>query len=387
MRILHVTNSPDRGASPGMVKAVVDLAMGQRARGSEVMIAIDRQEIFTEPCREHGISIVVHDALANRLDIVVHDDLARRFNAGPSSMPTMENSIKGFVECLKQLNPDIIHCHSERAAWIGVMAGNRMNIPCVFTGDGLSRLPHLLESGQGKRLQLAVICITAASFDQLKAAAPEMAVYYVQNGVKAAPLTQGRQTGANNSSNIIMAGSLIQRKGADIAILAMAELRRRLGPDCPVLNIYGEGDRREYLTEMAVVLELNDIVRFHGFERGILERCPSTDILIMPSRWEASPLVVLEAMSRGMPIVATDVGDVTNMLPDQRYGRVIRPDSILELAEAIESVLANIADGQFDPDLLIQRYHSHYSIEKWAERVEAVYKQVLLKNSAVAQEA
>lgn len=387
MRILHVTNSPDRGATPGIVKSVVDLAIGQRARGSEVMIAIDRQEVFTEPCREHGISIVVHDALANRLDIVVHDALDRRFGTEPSPMPTMENSIKGFIECLKQLNPDIIHCHSERAAWIAVMAGNQVNIPCVYTGDGLSRLPNLLERGQGRRLQLAVICITAASFDQLKAAAPEMAVYFVQNGVKAAPSTRGQQAVANNSPNMIMVGSLIQRKGVDIAILAMVELRRRLGRDCPVLNIYGDGDRREYLTEMTAVLELNDIVRFHGFEHRILERCPSTDILIMTSRWEAGPLVVLEAMSRGMPIVATDVGNVTNMLPDQRYGRVIRPDSMVALAEAIESVLANIADGQFDPDLIIQRYRSHYSIEKWAERIEAVYKQILPNNSVVAQEA
>jgi glycosyltransferase involved in cell wall biosynthesis len=76
---------------------------------------------------------------------------------------------------------------------------------------------------------------------------------------------------------------------------------------------------------MTAVLELNDVVRFHGFKLDVLEHCPNTDILVMSSRRETGPLVVLEAMSRGMPIVATAVGDVINMLPDRRYGRVIPP--------------------------------------------------------------
>ena len=149
-----------------------------------------------------------------------------------------------------------------------------------------------------------------------------------------------------------------------------------------MLNIYGDGFQGRYLTEMAAVLELNDIVRFHGFKSGILERCSSADILVMPSRLEAGPLVVMEAMSRGMPIVASDVGEVSEMLPDRRYGRVIPINSITALADAIESLLADIADRKFDPNLLIELHRSLYSIEKWAERIEAAYDQILLNNTA-----
>jgi glycosyltransferase involved in cell wall biosynthesis len=132
---------------------------------------------------------------------------------------------------------------------------------------------------------------------------------------------------------------------------------------------------------MTTVPELNDLVRFHGFKLDVLEHCPSTDIFVMSSRSETGPLVVLEAMSRGMPIVATAVGDVTNMLPDRRYGRVIPPNSVMALVEAIESLLADIAARQFDPDLLIERHSSLYSLEKWAERMDAVYNQILLNKS------
>jgi glycosyltransferase involved in cell wall biosynthesis len=167
----------------------------------------------------------------------------------------------------------------------------------------------------------------------------------------------------------------------------MVELRRRLGEACPFLNIYGDGPIRKYLTEMAAVLGLSDIVRFHGFKSGVLEHCPSSDILVMTSRLETGPLVVLEAMSRGMPIVATDVGEVANMLPDRRYGRVIPLDSVMALADAIESLLADIAGGLFNPDLLIERHRSLYSTEKYAERTEAAYNQILLNSSVTVQQA
>jgi L-malate glycosyltransferase len=97
----------------------------------------------------------------------------------------------------------------------------------------------------------------------------------------------------------------------------------------------------------------------------------------VPSRLEEGPLVVLEAMSRGMPIVTSDVGDVREMLPDQRYGRIVPVDSITEFADAIDSVLADIADGNFDPNLLKERHRELYTTEKMAERVEAVYENVL----------
>ena len=85
-----------------------------------------------------------------------------------------------------------------------------------------------------------------------------------------------------------------------------------------------------------------------------------------------------------MPIVATDVGSVAEMLPDQRYGRVVPPNSITVVARAVESLLSDIAAAKFDPIPLIERHRSLFSSEKMAERVEAVYRQVLL-NAAPAE--
>jgi glycosyltransferase involved in cell wall biosynthesis len=172
--------------------------------------------------------------------------------------------------------------------------------------------------------------------------------------------------------------ALMFRKGVDVAVLTMAELRGRLGSRSPELNIYGEGNYGPYYEEMVTTLGLDNVVHFHDPQADALAlHASTTDILLMPSREETGPLVVLEAMSLGMPIVATNVGEVAQMLPDRRYGRVVPVNSIRDLADAIESLLVDIGAGDFDPDLLIERHRSVYTAEKMAEDVERVYRKLL----------
>jgi glycosyltransferase involved in cell wall biosynthesis len=375
MRILHATSSAEE-SSLGIEQEVAGLAMAQKARGSDVRIVINRPGVFTETCREHGVPVTVNDNLRH--------PLRRPVAMTPEENAALEKAVQDFVKFLEDFSPDIIHCHSGGTMLVAMGAGNRLNIPCAVTGDS----PMISFDGRGKGLRFATLCITEASFRALlKTEIPDSDLYYVPLGTKAVPFTRDQQTEDSHSPGLIAAGSLEPRKGIDVLILAMVELRRRLGEACPFLNIYGDGPIRKYLTEMAAVLGLSDIVRFHGFKSGVLEHCPSSDILVMTSRLETGPLVVLEAMSRGMPIVATDVGEVANMLPDRRYGRVIPLDSVMALADAIESLLADIAGGLFNPDLLIERHRSLYSTEKYAERTEAAYNQILLNSSVTVQQA
>jgi glycosyltransferase involved in cell wall biosynthesis len=373
VRILHATNSAE-ASTLGNESRVATLALAQKARGSDVMVAIDRSGVFTEICAESGVSVRVCDQLQRpslRLIAMTRDDIA-----------ALESSVLGFIECVESYKPDIIHCHSQGAALVAIGAANRVNIPCAFTGN----VPRFTTGGWNRGLRFTTLCLTETSFRELlMSEIPDAFVHYVPNGTRVVPYVRPQQAGTGHLPNLIVAAELNTRKGIDIPILAMVELRRRLGQSCPLLNIYGEGSRKKYLTEMAAVLELDNIVRFHGFESGILETCSSGDILVMSSRDGASPLVVLEAMSRGMPIVATDVGDVTNMLPDWRFGRVVPRDSIMPLADAIELVLNDLADGRFDPALLIERHRSIYSTDILAERTEAVYSQMLMNSAATIQ--
>ena len=368
MRILHAANNAEV-ASVGVEQEVTNLALAQQARGADVTIVIDREGTFIKRSWEHPVPVIEHLGLGR--------SFGRPDAMTPEEKTVYENTVLGFAGLLKRLQPDVIHCHSARAAVVGMTAGNRLGIPCALTGDS----PAGVAEGWRRGLRFATLCLNTGSFDLLKGlGVPD--IHYVPNGTKVMPPGPARHTDTGHSSSLISVGSLVPRKRIDVVILAMVELRRRLGQGCPPLRIYGDGPQRSFLVEMTAVLELNEIVRFCGFKPGVLETCPSTDILVMASREDPGSLVVREAMSRGMPIVATDVGDVAEMLPDKRYGRVIPLESVLALADGIESLLADIGCGRFDPGLLIERHRAHYSTEKWVERVDAVYSGALARNGA-----
>lgn len=368
MKIVHVVNSSEKSIV-GVERHVLYLANVQKARGSTVMMAIDHPGVFSEACQQHGIPVLV----------------AAGMDPGRGPLGRMsESTVQELIGEFKSFSADVVHCHTLPSAAQAVPAANLAGIPCVVTYNSAEPLIEARKAG----MRFVIICVSSSSYKTMKESTlPEEDIYYVPNGTKVASAASRGQTASSIRPNLIAVGSLIPRKAIETAILAMAELRRRRGRDCPVLNVYGDGDWRDYLKEITAVLELENIVRFHGGQPDILERCPNTDILIMSSRQETGPLVVQEAMSRGMPIVATDVGEVAEMLPDPRYGRIVPIDSVVPVADAVESLLSDIEDGQFTPELLIERHREFYSDDKMAERIEAVYEQAILTESATVRPA
>ena len=130
---------------------------------------------------------------------------------------------------------------------------------------------------------------------------------------------------------------------------------------------------------MAKILHLEDVVKFHGVQMDVWDRSRRSDVLIVPSRAETGPLTVLEAMSRGMATVSCEVGEVAEMLPDQRYGRIVPVDSITALADAIDSMLTDVTSGHFNPDLVVGRHQAQYSIDTMADRISTVYQSAIAR--------
>jgi glycosyltransferase involved in cell wall biosynthesis len=382
MRVIHVTNSAEPGPGgqfiSGNDRHILYLAPAQKARGMSVSVVLDRPGPMVDACYKQGIPVARVKGLKLR-----------------TGMPD-EETVQSLIEQFKSFNAELIHCHNNIAGVHAVPAANRIGIPCILTAHDVGDQVYLLARRMG--LRFATICLSETRFDSLKKLGiPEADLYYVPHGTEAVPPPRSRDASHQSGTpNLIFAGNLMHYKGPDIAILAITELRRRRAAGCPVLNMYGKGDAEEYLREMVTTIDMNDFVLFHGYVHNILASCDSTDILIVPSRHETGPLIVLEAMSRGMPVVTSDVGDVRAFLPDRRYGRIVPLRSagtrtnkgmmhdvallgcgIIDFADAIESLLADIAEGQIDPDLIRQRHQEHYTTEKMAERTEAVYKSVL----------
>lgn len=344
---------------------MLSLATAQRVLGHDLTVVTDQISYFSEACAGQGIPTVIETGL----------------DAREGNRAATEKRVETLIRRITEHSADLIHAHASPAAALAIPASHKLGIPCVFTHHMATGIPRNASVAKVLELPFSTICVCQAGFTILaEHGLPQTDLYYIPNGTR--PALPGMRTVHGpypGLPDLLLAGHLERVKGVDIAILAMAGLRRMRGQNCPVLNIYGTGSEQRYLEDMVTILALDDVVRFHGVVPGILDRCPSTDVLIVPSRSESGPVVVLEAMSHGMPVVAFDVGEVSRMLPDERYGRVVPANSITAFSEAIDAMLADVSNGRFEPSLSMTRHREHYTNEIMAKRTDEVYDRVLQK--------
>lgn len=367
MKIVHALSTINKtGTFYGVESHALSLTIMQKARGHDLMVATNQHGYFTEACAKHNIPAIIEPILAPAAERGDRPD---------------DRAIATLASHFSDFGAELVHGHSPSAAAQAFSAASKINRPCVFTLHAADRFVVK----RFKQHKFSVIAVSKSHYEELKKMGfrSEDDLYFVPNGTSVIPREPG-QPAESRRPGLMLVGNLNFTKGIDIALATMSVLRQRRGQDCPVLNIYGDTSDDEierYLREFAVALGLADLVFFHGNQPGILQTCPASDILLVPSRAETGPLVVLEAMSRGMPVVAAKVGQVTDMLPDERYGRIVPTNSILVLADAIEATLADVASGRFDPELTITRHRNLFTDEIMVDRTEEVYERILQKES------
>lgn len=131
-------------------------------------------------------------------------------------------------------------------------------------------------------------------------------------------------------------GRLSSEKGWDLLLEALAQVQAT--QPCSLV-MAGDGPDRTACEARIAALGLGDRVHLLGQTPSALPLYPQVDAIVMPSRTEGMPNVVLEALGADVPIVATRVGAVSELLPDDATGLVIPPESVPALATAIARIL------------------------------------------------
>jgi glycosyltransferase involved in cell wall biosynthesis len=130
-------------------------------------------------------------------------------------------------------------------------------------------------------------------------------------------------------------GRLHEQKGFDVLIRAVAGL-----PGISLV-IVGDGPERQALERLAVDLGVADRVSMPGWTDDATSRLRSFDVLALPSRYEGLPLVLLEAMLGGVPVVASAVGGVPDAVRDDESGLLVPPDDVDALQGALSRMAAD----------------------------------------------
>lgn len=237
---------------------------------------------------------------------------------------------------IRDFGPDIIHTHRQKENILGTLAGYLAG--CArsvrtshgapeFRSRGLRRLQVGLEHFVTRYLQSGIIAVSDDLASQLKASFPARQVHTIHNGIDAERLKSNASDAPvfeGPIKHIGIIGRLEPVKRVDLFLRAIAEARDSQ-PEQPFqCHVIGEGSLRESLESLAKTLSLEDCVEFHGHRDDVPRCLASLDLLVMPSDHEGTPMVVLEALALGKPVLAHNVGGLKEIL--SRYPQLLVDD-------------------------------------------------------------
>jgi glycosyltransferase involved in cell wall biosynthesis len=239
---------------------------------------------------------------------------------------------------LSHEQPEIFHTHLVHADWHGALVAIAMpRVTLVSTKHNhdpfrTGRLFTTVEKLAASRCD-GVISISAslADFTQRCTGMQTTVVHY---GLPCPPAPQKHRAGSMR--RLISVGRLEEQKGHDVLIEAFAAVLRT-HPDLQ-LTICGDGPARNGLIRAATRLGIADRVEFAGWRHDVATLLAEADLLVHPARWEGFGLVLLEAMRAALPIVATRVGAIPEVISDGVTGILVAPEEPEALAAAIRSL-------------------------------------------------
>jgi len=363
LRILHAVRAP----VGGIFRHILDLANGQAERGHHV-------GILTDSLTGGERAAAALEKIAPRLKLGAHR-LAIRREPGPADIVLWMQ----FARLIGQLNPDVLHGHGAKAGAFVRMRGRSQNVIRVYTPHGGSlHFPlDTIKGGIYSRLERALknnteLFLFESAFArdtyQRTIGTPKGLVRCVFNGVTADefdPITR-----ADDATDVVYVGEFRHIKGADLLVDAVARLHADGKP--VTLTLAGDGEETDALKTQVEKLGLGHSVRFighvkarYGFSKGRL--------LVVPSRGDSMPYVVIEAAAAGIPLVAANVGGIPEIL-GAHTDALFAPNVVGAIADAIENALDDPAAAQARARALRERVFLHFSQKAMVEGVMAGYR-------------
>lgn len=288
-----------------------------------------------------------------------------------------ERSAPGLIRAVRRLRPDLVHTHLVHADVYGAVAAGLGRATLVSTkhnDDPFRSGPFRYAERLLTRRAGRVICITdaLARFQRERVGLPAGKLTVVHYGLDSLPPAwAGGAPGPDlpDEARVLLAVSrLTRQKGLDVAIRALAELRT--GHPDAVLVVLGEGPTRTELEGLAGDLGIRDAVHLPGRVGDVAAWYRRAALLVHPARWEGFGLALLEAMLAGLPVVASRVSSIPEVVRDGETGLLVPPDDSGALAAAVDAVLREPGDlGAAG----LARAREEFSVARMAERTLEVY--------------
>lgn len=371
LSIAHVVAPAEFG---GLESVLQLLARSQRARGH----------------RPHVVAVLPSDHSASAcIDSIesVGIGVSRIVGAGRHYV----REWRALRDTIRELAPDIVHTHGYRADVLAGAAARSAFAPTVTTVHGFT-------GGDWKnRLYEQLQCRSFKYFDAVVAVSRPMRTLLERRGLDGARLhvvpnayaTDHPALTADAAREVLgiglgefcvgWIGRLSHEKGADVMLSALAQPALR----GVTLAIVGDGPERAQLEQQAETLGIAKRIHWCGARREARRLLRAFDCVVLSSRTEGTPMVLLEAMAAGVPIIATRVGGIPDVV-DDACARLVPAESAASLAAAIEAARSDPDDTARRSAHASQRVRHRYSIEQWVADYDAVYRGVVRRTERLA---
>ena len=302
-----------------------------------------------------------------------------------------------IVREIRSFRPHIVHTHTTKAGILGRLAAVFCGVPAIFhTYHGFIFSGYF--SRPVSQLIVGVERFLAGVTDRLITLTPSLADELSQRlglngGKKIETVSLGlnlnknlalsrRSTGwrksLNLSENHLLMGivaRLVPVKNHQLLLQAVAGL----APAVPELHlaIIGGGELENSLRQQAVAAGIADRVHFCGLISEIEEVYADLDLLVLSSKNEGTPVVIIEALASGCPVAATNVGGVSELLEGGKYGALL-PSEGLSFTPALKAALDNCRWSEKRLDLSFRRqWSARFSVEGLGARIDEIYRKTL----------
>lgn len=365
LRVVHVVLSLDLG---GLERLVIDLVREGRTFG----------QLASVVCLERP-GLLAAELEAMRVP-------AFCVEKRPGLRPEIFRRLR---KLFRVLQPDVVHTHQIGALCYAGPSARRVGVPVVVhTEHGKNYASRRRTRWLGRlagRYAQRFFCVSRDIAEELRACriVPKTKIAMAPNGIDiarfrdpAARTDVRLELGIPQSAPVIGAlGRLTEIKRHDLLIRAFARLKLR-SPGARLLLV-GDGPRRSELEQLAAELLPPDCVRFLGYQSAPGRFLQAMDVLAMSSRSEGMPLAVLEAWAAGVPVAASRVGGVPELIADELTGLLTEFGDVEGLANALERLLSDRTLAQRIRDAAGKRVELHYSLSQMAANYQREYEELL----------
>jgi glycosyltransferase involved in cell wall biosynthesis len=276
----------------------------------------------------------------------------------------------------KLLGADVIHGHGAKGGLYGRLAGKLSGIPSIYTPHGgslhyeWSKFPGPIYLGVEKALGYAgsgfvFVCEFEKKLFAQKIGLAGKPSVIVHNGLWpeefTAPIVD------SDATDFLFVGEMRKLKGVDILLNAMAELNKS---QKTTLTLVGDGPEMGEFESLAASLNLQTTCRFVG-RKTITTALKMGHVMVVPSRNESFPYVVLETIAASVPIISSDVGGIAEILPQSM---LISPIGVAALAEKMKTLLLQPNANRFAAQMLAEKAKTQLSVNSMATKICEFYQ-------------